>query len=306
MITHQLMGGLGNQLFQIIATIAIALRHSHPFVFDYASKYTIGCTSRKTYWDTLLKPLCTSTEAVPGNDKRPASCSHPYNHVNIVVNQHEFVPIDQYVSSDTSIVHILHGYYQSYKYFQDQWSTIMDLLRIQEHKKQMITLYPQLESSKETTCIAMHFRRGDYRMLLNCHPILQDSYYHDSLSYIVNHISCKTQTQVYYFCEEEDLYDVVLTVENLMSAFPQCLFERVTCDEDWQEMIAMSICQHKIIANSTFSLWGAYLGEGLLDKNSIVCYPSIWFGYDMIKNKTADMFHPDWKCIVTENVYRKE
>ncbi len=45
--------------------------------------------------------------------------------------------------------------------------------------------------------------------------------------------------------------------------------------DDWEQMILMSLCQHHIIANSTFSWWGAYLRESV---DGMVYYPSKWFG----------------------------
>ena len=53
-------------------------------------------------------------------------------------------------------------------------------------------------------------------------------------------------------------------------------------------MIYLSSCQHNIIANSTFSWWGAYLNQ---NKHKIVTYPSIWFGFNA---NTSDLFPTDW------------
>lgn len=56
MITCQIMGGLGNQLFQIFTTIAYALEQKQPFGFIY-HKSSYGITPRSTYWDNLLLSL---------------------------------------------------------------------------------------------------------------------------------------------------------------------------------------------------------------------------------------------------------
>jgi hypothetical protein len=57
----------------------------------------------------------------------------------------------------------------------------------------------------------------------------------------------------------------------------------------------MSSCKHNIIANSTFSWWGAYLNE---NNDKIVCYPSLWFGNELQNKDTCDLFLDNWKKII--------
>jgi hypothetical protein len=57
--------------------------------------------------------------------------------------------------------------------------------------------------------------------------------------------------------------------------------------EDWEQMIFMSCCKFNIIANSTFSWWGAFLNT---IENRVVCYPSLWFGPKNVHMDTRDLF----------------
>jgi len=56
----------------------------------------------------------------------------------------------------------------------------------------------------------------------------------------------------------------------------------------------MSCCDHNIIANSTFSWWGAYFNN---NKEKIVCYPDKWFGPKNANLNTKDLFPENWICV---------
>jgi len=59
-------------------------------------------------------------------------------------------------------------------------------------------------------------------------------------------------------------------------------------------MILMSCCNSNIIANSSFSWWGAFMNE---NNEKIVCYPSTWFGKNFGNNSMNDLFPPSWQKI---------
>jgi len=78
--------------------------------------------------------------------------------------------------------------------------------------------------------------------------------------------------------------------------FPIIEFERATNTlDDWQQMLLMSCCNHNIIANSSFSWWGAYFN---VNPTKIICYPSIWFGPKMSDVVVTDLFPDEWVRII--------
>jgi len=99
-----------------------------------------------------------------------------------------------------------------------------------------------------------------------------------------------------YFCEDNDIADVELIVNFLRNNFKDYDFIRGENKlEDWEQLLLMSVCKDFIIANSTFSWFGAYFCE---NTNKIVCYPSVWFGPGYADKKTYDMFPAEWKMVV--------
>jgi hypothetical protein len=95
-----------------------------------------------------------------------------------------------------------------------------------------------------------------------------------------------------FFCEKEDTAQVCQLVDKLHEIYPMVEFVKVDDSiEDWKQMILMSCCNDHIIANSSFSWWGAYFNDNI-DKR--VIYPSQWFGPVLQHNDTRDLCPSGW------------
>jgi hypothetical protein len=154
-----------------------------------------------------------------------------------------------------------------------------------------------IHTAMENT-ISMHFRIGDYKKLSHIHPIMSYGYYRNSLTHILNNREASNH-KVFYFCEEEDLENVSTIVDTLSNEFGSrgVVFERADpFYTDWEQMLFMSCCENHIIANSSFSWWGAYLNR---NPTKLVCYPSVWFGPEVSHN-TSDLCPPEWVMISVE------
>ena len=275
MITCNLMGGLGNQLFQIFATIAYSIRVKQPFRF----LYTDFLGKRQTYWNTFLLSLKGFTTTVPlDNSVTLKERGFGYNELPILQNI-EY----QNVS--------LYGYFQSYKYFDSHYDTLYKIIRLDNQKNKIKQKY--LHAYDCDQLISMHFRLGDYKMLPDYHPIMTYKYYFNCIQHIISTTNSQ-ELHILYFCEKDDNTVVHKTIKMLSVAFPVCKFiKAVDTITDWEQLLMMSCCHHNIIANSTFSWWGAYFNRF---NDKIVCYPSVWFGP---KNpvSTADLFPTLWNKI---------
>ena len=100
-----------------------------------------------------------------------------------------------------------------------------------------------------------------------------------------------TPLNILFFCENVDYDDVIIMVNKLSLRFPNYTFTRASNTlDDWEQLLLMSCCHHNIIANSSFSWWGAYFNSSV---DKIVCYPSVWFG-PAAKNDTRDLCPDEW------------
>jgi hypothetical protein len=268
MITCTLMGGLGNQLFQIVTTISYAIRTKKKFLF-LGNEETLGMTKRTTYWNNLLKRLFPFlVKQIP---------------LATLVKEIDFTYEDltELVLSNKD-AH-LHGYFQSYKYFEHHFPSIYRMLNFDKQKETLL-----MKSCASD--VSLHFRIGDYLNLPTTYYIMTYEYYKSCMDYIIKK-SKEPVTHVMYFFEIGDMTEVMSIIVKLTEDFPEIWFRPVDHDlKDWEQLLLMSCCKHNIIANSTFSWWGAYLNQ---NADKIVCYPENWFKPE-IKHNTKDLFPESW------------
>jgi hypothetical protein len=273
------MGGLGNQLFQIFATISYAIKSKNQFKFLNISTLGSGSTTiRYTYWNSLLNRLKIF---LIDNYPQPI---HVIREKDFTFNE---LPIDEMIERNC----LIYGYFQSYKYFDEHFQMIYRIIGLEKMKEDLIQKI-NLNDDYLKNCISMHFRLGDYKKLQDYHPLATYDYYKNSLNFI------KEKTiepyNILYFCEDNDIDDVMITINRLEIEFAQYNFIRGDNTlEDWEQMLFMSCCHHNIIANSSFSWWAAYLNSW---PDKIICYPSVWFG-PKAGHDTKDLCPPEWKKI---------
>ena len=288
MISVDIMGGLGNQLFQIMTAFAYSKKYRNSLIIKRES-HSPSCTYRNVYWNNFLDGL--QKYLINSNIDLPV-----YNEKSFEYN--ELPKISE--SDDIK----LHGYFQSYKYFDEYKSEF--LAEIDWYAKRD-AVKSKITDVNPGDMVSLHFRIGDFKNLEN-HPIMPMEYYINAIKYIE---ARESNVKILYFCEEDDK-DFVFNnyINPLRTIFENITFTQTKIKlEDWEQMIAMSLCKHHIIANSTFSWWSAYLADdNYNDKyKKLICYPDIWFNSTLINNNVGDLFPGHWiMCETFQNKYLLE
>jgi len=275
MLSCKLTGGLGNQLFQIFTTMNYAIKYNHDFTFLNSKQLgESDITVRYTYWNNFLSYLSIFlTDNL--DEYRVIYSVAPFHFCEI--------PSESFVIEKYGLIE---GYFQSYKYFIENYDKIYNIIRIDEFKLNILfeNHFPIEYFQK---CVTLHFRIGDYISKQDYHPLLPIEYYINALKYILNR---KKILFVLCFYEKNDDIDPFIKI--LKNTFPNLFFDKINTDiEDWKQMLLMSLCYFNVIANSTFSWWAAFLNK---HSNKIICYPSLWFGPQLQHHILDDLFPDDW------------
>ena len=284
MITCNLMGGLGNQLFQIFATIVYGMKSKNKFQFLELESLGSGCTTiRPTYWNSIFSNLKSNLK--PFLIKELPQPIHIMSEKDFTFNE---LNVNEMINKDI----LLHGYFQSYKYFEEYYDVIYRILCL-EKMKNLVLENIGIQKNNLKNCISMHFRIGDYKKIQHVHPLATQNYYQEALKFIQEK-NPDTPYTIYYFCEDQDIEDVIPIIRELSLFYSLYRFEKGTKQlSDWEQLLFMSCCNHNIIANSTFSWWAAYFNSW---EDKIVCYPSVWFGPSADHN-TMDLCPESWNKI---------
>ena len=261
-----IQGGLGNQLFQIFMLMSYSIKHKKQFVIPENMQ---PWDKRISYWDSFfcnLKPFLVPN----ANIESFIELKEPTFHYTELPNINENI--------------LLNGYFQSHKYFENNYKEICDKLG----------LYELRNTIHINNTISLHFRMGDYKNMPNHHPLISDNYYINSLRHIVDVTKQKKWT-VLYTCEETDDEIVLFRIHTIKNMFKELNFIKIDNKlKDYEQMLLMSACNHNIIANSSFSWWSAYIND---NPDKIVCYPSVWFGIAYSSFNTMDLHPTSWNKI---------
>ncbi|MFA5995938.1 MAG: alpha-1,2-fucosyltransferase [Patescibacteria group bacterium] len=273
MIIVKLIGGLGNQMFQYAVGRSLAEKQHTSLQLDISgyAHQVVGNTPRYYSLDCfqiLAQPVTVSCWRLHWLQFR----QHYQREV-----QFNFNPAIFQLRSGN----YLEGYWQTEKYFND----ITELIR---HDFTLQLAYdhidPKLRAEiKNSTAVSVHVRRGDYitnQAASQFHGLCDLGYYRRCVQYIINHV-----TQPHWFVFSDD---IEWTKENLLLPGKVTYVSNGKI-KDYEELTLMSYCKHHIIANSSFSWWGAWLNASA---KKIVLAPKQWFIDTKIN--TSDILPATW------------
>lgn len=265
-------GRLGNQMFQFAGTVGIANKMGYEYAFP---KENIEIPSiedfkdgvrREVYFD-LPKyfPNVNNTIKPIEEIQTIQTVKEPFFHFN-----QEFFTIPDQTD--------LNGYFQTEKYFDHCQQLIREYFEFnKEIVEQSNYKFPKFDIDVEF--VSIHLRRGDYVGLQQFHPVMEPSYYFSALTEFMkgNYCFMIFSDDIKYCKSLFGKQDNVVYVEGNDPALDMCM---------------MSMCNHNIIANSSFSWWASWLNK---NPNKKVIAPKKWFGpaYNNIHN-TKDLYPKSW------------
>ncbi len=279
-------GGLGNQLFQYALGRSLAL--SSRAVVKYDKSWYATQTKRAYELDHFRTVTEIASEAETTTLRQYERRPGPQHFIHNLFAANEKIYIREIdFRYDPAILTTrapayLDGYWQSEKYFSSIAKQLRSELRIKEEptgkNREMI------EQMRQEGAISVHVRRGDYvteKRTNEFHGTTSIEYYQAA----ARHIMRRTQNPVIYVFSD----DLAWAEANLHFPARTVYVSHNSPEQGYEDLRLMTHCRHHIIANSSFSWWGAWLGE---HDGQIVVAPQKWFN-DPAKD-SSDLVPERW------------
>ena len=272
-VVPNLVGGLGNQLFIASAAYSVGKHHTVPVYLCEATQNAHNIHNQD-YRKSILAYLGKS---IPGT-----TFEFRRNHPQYDVFPH--ADFTQWVPSLVRPPVILDGYYQCIDFLTPIENELRDriLLGLDEHILKVKELYKNVDFSKAAF---LHVRRGDYLEKSNFHYLQSIDYYTEAYTTLFGKHTSKYPSTLFLFSDDVTWVSQTPQLMNLPNATIVTLSNELDC------LALMSLCEAgAIVANSTFSWWGAYLGP--YKYRSPISVPKKW-----IASKVYNLFPSEWKIL---------
>ncbi|HEY4109827.1 alpha-1,2-fucosyltransferase [Puia sp.] len=297
MIIATLNGGLGNQLFQYAAGKALSLKKGVPLYLDISGfDHLPEGTTKRVY---ELKPFRVSAApatasqveklAAPAFAGRLWDRAMPYYRRHVY--QEPFYHYDPHFF-DASPNTLLKGYWQSERYFKNYHSVIREELSV--HTPLSAATQALAQKIASVNAVSFHIRRGDYATdakTQSYHGLCSPEYYREALRVLMQRISAGGPDaggpggiELFVFSD-----DIPWAKANRLTEFPVTFVEHNDSLHSFEDLYLMSRCKHHIIANSSFSWWGAWLND---QPGKVVIAPAKWFARS--DADTKDLIPAEW------------
>lgn len=280
MIITKLMGGLGNQMFQYAAGKALALRNNTDLALDlswFEREALDADTPRDFELDCFnFKEKCISQNEYLMNDEDISAINKilkkignpKRTQVNIFKEKSHSYNLD-FANLKNNIY--LEGYWQSEKYFKNYRKELLYAFSFKNNPNELNK--KMMEEMASTNSVSIHVRRGDYASnpsTTSFHGLMGLDYYRSAIKIMQDKVY---DPHFYIFSDDPEW-----TRENIKIKSPTTFISHNT--KGYEDMRLMTHSKNHIIANSSFSWWGAWLST---HKNRVVISPEAWF-----QNKSVD------------------
>jgi hypothetical protein len=249
MIISKLQGGLGNQMFQWAYAKHLSKTYETNFYLDISFyNHQIGVTKRE--YDLTKFPNIIANILPNENELWNKETIKPIKGIsdNFIFNELQY---------DDGNHFYLDGFWQTEKYFKGSRDVIIkELSPSEDVKNKLLSKYTQLGEDN----ISLHIRRTDYiaptNLVLTIQPI---EYYQNAIEFINEYDNIFIFSDDIQWCKENLSFNNMVFVEG---------------NDDVEDIWIMSLCNKNVIANSSFSWWGAWLND---NDNKVVVAPKDWF-----------------------------
>jgi hypothetical protein len=306
LITVSLFGGLGNQMFQYAAAKALAQRHRVPLALDLSGFSDSGIVMpRRFLLDRLRVP-----EAVAGSEGTGVSKAVKYffrakwmGRIDSLLGcsglpklpqsphfyrepHFHYDPTFEALGPRTAVF----GYFQSERYFGPIARDLRKWFAPRERLAGAAAdVLARIEASRLPASV--HIRRGDYLNpgTAEFHGILGEPYYREALGRLGGAI--RGEPELFVFSDDPE------AAEQVLNFVPSSRLTHVrgAPERPWEDMALMARCRHHVIANSSFSWWGAWLNRA---PDKVVVAPRAWFAQTQLsKWNTCDLYPPAWLLV---------
>ena len=271
------LGRLGNQMFQFASTVGIAKK--------------LGLDARFPIENTVrYRPSGPFSPVLGRNQDIKCDLTEVFNipaeyfikvtdlKIDYFYNEFKFEFNPDVLSLPDNCG--MNGYFQSEIYFKENRDLIISLFSFKSDYSIPAGKYIESirENLKAPIIASIHVRRGDYLMYPDHHPVCTKEYYNRAIEYLVGKF-----VEVKFLVFSDD-------PEWCRKQFNEPMYVISDLKNPYTELCAMSLCNHHIIANSSFSWWGAWLN---VRSDKLVIAPKNWFGPAINKN-TQDVYCKDW------------
>lgn len=271
-VVVRLVGGMGNQMFQYAAAKAVALRSGANLVLDLSWFLT---TNDRRYALAPLRITARTTSQMFSSSRNARLIKKAvYWLSERIVKLHpgNRAFSEQHFHFDPEILEVrapvcLHGYFQSEKYFAEFRNVIASEFTVTTPPQFLARAILEKMASQDTICL--HIRRGDYvaNPTTNAfHGVCSLEYYERGLRMVSEGL---VNPHCYIFSDDPQWVRA-----NYNCPLPMSVMDIHGSDEAHEDLRLMTACKHFVIANSSLSWWGAWLGS---HPQKRVVAPENWF-----------------------------